>query len=150
MTKKVAAALLAVGLIIGSAKGISIYAHGGNNYGDVQSYNYVVDSWSGVASSGYVKKLHNTSAINNVTSIGGNKAVYSYVRYQDSNKKMVKITNEKRLNAGERTQLSYSNPASWYYGHLTDMKFETGSSVFVDVQVNGSWSPDDKNSYCTM
>jgi endonuclease I len=105
----------------------------------VASYN-ITTPRQGSITTGSLTKANSSRGVHNNTAIGGNKRINTSIRRRSNN---ADITPSYNMGAGSRILLNYSGGGSAYRGVNTTLGVATPITTTVQVQAQGSWSPDE-------
>lgn len=106
----------------------------------ISGYNVTLPRW-GSRETGNLLKVNYTCGINNNSSIGGGKKLYTAIRhaYRGSD-----VTETSAIGSRERVRLRYRGGAQPYVGARTTLAISSGTTTWVRVECSGSWSPDER------
>ena len=106
----------------------------------IGKYSYNVSGLGGSYTTGSLKKVSRTSAVNNNTTIGGGRTLYSMmVNYAEK-----PVTKEYSLAPGQRINMPYIGSTKDYVGGRYKMVISSKWSYFSATHASGYWSPDDE------
>lgn len=103
----------------------------------VEGYHVTIPR-EGSMTTGCIRKEKAEGAINNNTSIGGNKPVNTSIRLSGTTQD---VSEPKTIYSGQRIGLAYYN-VHQVIGKNTTLALATPLRIFVRVEAHGSWSPD--------
>jgi len=124
--------IFAVGSLIGTAFMAHIVIARG-----IQEYHVTIPR-EGSITTGRIHKEKAEGAVNNNTSIGGNKTMYCAVRIADNGQD---VTPNTAVGPGQRIGIPYYR-VDQVIGQDTTLAVSTHWKVVVHVEAHGSWSPD--------
>lgn len=104
-------------------------------------YSYDVPRLNGHSTTGSIKKLSRTSAVNNNTSNGQGTSLKSWIITAYSGKP---VTDTESFASGQRINMTYKGSTKDYVGGNFKMSIGTGFLEFHNIHTSGYWSPDDK------
>lgn len=106
----------------------------------IGKYSYNVPGFGGSYTTGSLKKVSRTGAVNNNTTNGGGRTLYSMmVNYAEK-----PVTKEYSFAPGQRINMPYIGSAKDYVGGRYKMIISSKLSYFSNTHTSGYWSPDDE------
>jgi hypothetical protein len=133
--KLLSSSLLVLPILLGGA--ITTFAEQRTQY-----YSYDVPKINGHSSTGVLRKLSRTSAVNNNISNESGETLKSWVV---SSAHDTPVTSTVTFGSGQRVNMPYKgNNIKQYVGRNYRMSIGTGWLDFSDIHTKGFWSPDDK------
>lgn len=126
--------ILAVGMVVGTLVAGSKFATAGER--TIERYNMIIPDHGGNAYSSPIEKADSSDGVNRNDSTGAKKTIYSTICFGNKN-----ITKEVKTTSGSRVILPYKASQN-VKGRSHRLMLETGVAEFVDVQAQGTWSPD--------